>query len=489
MQTVPPLPFDALIADYVVRRVIGHGGFGTTYLCEDKHLKKSFVVKELTPHALVMRLDNGMVAPRGPLHRQFFEQMRDAYVKEAQTLAMFSHPHIARAVRYFEANNTAYLVMEYEAGRNLRTYLKDRGGVLTDLELEAIARPVCEGLHELHSVGLIHRDFKPDNVLIRQDGSPVLLDFGAVIPIGLASEVVYTPGYAPPEQLSPRFGVQGAWTDVYALGATLYEVIEGKAPPDAEWRVAQTNKPSLFPHSGVGRYSTKFLKLVEQCLALDAKERPQSMRDVLQFLKSDDEAMLGATLKDTAYKLTAHLLNWATANDDLYVDEFAAFAMAFPVIDLSWRIGDGIPNKTTFLKLLGASYLGADAIEQCAALMIEKGFTRTRAGASRSLCVARMDEYASAYLLDRQAENWTYDLLRQQLVRNCLSPAASDADKCGFSALMEDVIGRARGRVKRESGKQTSNLVWYLNSEGTDWVKRVRGVSPNDAAKERPAGE
>lgn len=481
MQRVPPLPADTLIADYVVQRVIGHGGFGTTYVCEDKHLKKLFVVKELTPHHLVVRQDNGYLAPRGLLYRQPFERLRDAYVKEAQDLAKFSHPSIARAIRYFEKNDTAYLVMEYEAGRNLRAYLKDRGGVLTDHELEAIARPLCEGLDQLHAAGLIHRDFKPDNVLIRQDGSPVLLDFGAVIPFGAASDVVFTPGYAPPEQLASRFGVQGPWTDIYALGATLYEVIEGKPPPDAQWRVAQADEPSLFPRSGVGRYSTKILGLVERCLALDVKERPQSMLDVMQSLKSDDEAMLGAILKDTAYKLTAHLLNWATANDDLYVDEFAAFAVAFPVIDLSWRIGDGIPDKSRFLKLLGASYLGADAVERCAALMIEKGFTRTRAGANSNLSAARMHEYSSAYLLDRQAENWTYDLLRQQLVRHCLSPTASDTDRQGFSELMEDVIDRARGRVKREFGKHTSNVAWYLNEEGTGWVKRIRGV-PHPAA-------
>jgi serine/threonine protein kinase len=477
MQRVPPLPADTLIADYAVQRVIGHGGFGTAYVCEDKHLKKLFVVKELTPHHLVVRQDNGNLTPRGLLCRRPFERLRDAYVKEAQALAKFSHPNIARAIRYFEENDTAYLVMEYEAGRNLRAYIKDRGGVLTDHELEAIARPLCEGLDQLHAEGLIHRDVKPDNVLIRQDGSPVLLDFGAVIPFGAASDVVFTPGYAPPEQLAFRFGIQGAWTDIYALGATLYEVIEGKPPLDARWRVAQENEPSLFPRSGVGRYSTKILGLVERCLALDVTERPQSMRDVLQSLKSDDEATLGAILKDIAYKLTAHLLNWATANDNLYVDEFAAFAVAFPVIDLSWRIGDGTPNKSRFLKLLGASYLGADAVEQCAALMIRKGFTCTHGGANGNLCVARMHEYASAYLLDRQAENWTYDLLRQQLVRHCLSSTASDTDRQGFSELMEEVINRARGRVKREFGKHTSNVAWYLNEEGTGWVKRIRGVS------------
>ena len=222
MQRVSPLPNDTPLADYVVRSVIGHGGFGTTYVCEYRHLKKLFVIKELTPHHLVQRLKNGDLAARGVLYRQSFERLRDAYVNEAQALAKFSHPNIARAVRYFEKHNTAYLVMEYEAGRNLRAYLKDRGGVLTDYEIEAIVRPLCEGLGQLHAAGLIHRDFKPDNVLIRHDGSPVLLDFGAVIPFGVASDVVFTPGYAPPEQLASRFGVQGAWTDIYALGATLY---------------------------------------------------------------------------------------------------------------------------------------------------------------------------------------------------------------------------------------------------------------------------
>lgn len=483
MPRVPPLPLETQIADYIVRRVIGHGGFGTTYLCEDKHLKKLFVVKELTPHHLVVRGEDGHLTPRGLLCHQPFDRLRDAYVNEAQALARFSHPNIARAIRYFEMNGTAYLVMEYEAGCSLRAYLNGRGGVLTDHEIEAIARPLCEGLDRLHAAGLIHRDLKPDNVLIRPDGSPVLLDFGAVIPFGLASDVVFTRGYAPPEQLASQFGMQGPWTDIYALGATLYEVIEGKPPPDAQWRVGKLDEPSLFPRSGAGRYSTKILGLIERCLALDAKERPQSMRAVLQSLKSDDEAMLGAILKDTAYKLTTHFLNWATANDDLHVDEFAAFAVAFPVIDLSWRIGDRIPDKAVFLKLLGASHLGTDGVEQCAALMIEKGFTRKGTGATSNLCAARMHEYAAAYLLDRQAQKWAYDLLRQQLVRHCLASTASDVDRRGFAELMEDVINRARGRVKREYGKQTSNVAWYLSEDGTGWVKQLRGVLSSDAVE------
>ena len=475
MQRVHPLPADTLIADYVVRSVIGHGGFGTTYLCEDKHLKKLFVVKELTPHHLAQRLENGNLAARGLLYRQPFDRMRHEYVKEAQALARFAHPNIARAVRYFETNNTAYLVMEYEAGRNLRAYLQDRGGTLTDHELEAIARPLCDGLDQLHAAGLIHRDLKPDNVLIRQDGNPVLLDFGAVIPFGDASEVVFTPGYAPPEQLLSRYGPQGAWTDIYALGATLYEVIEGKPPPDARWRVAQTDPPSIYPQSGVGRHSTKILGLVEQCLALDIQERPQSMQDVLRILKSDDDALLGAILKDTSFKMVAHFLNWATPNERLDLDEFAVLAVAFPVIDLAWRIGEGIPDKTVFLRLLDASRFGTDAVERCAAMLLEKGFTSTGAGANTNLCLARMPDYAAAYLLDRQAEHWTYDLLRQQLARHALAPTAA-TDKEPFCQLMEDVIDRARFRVKREYEKQTATVLWYLKEDGTGWEKRLRSA-------------
>jgi serine/threonine protein kinase len=316
-------------------------------------------------------------------------------------------------------------------------------------------------------------------VLIRQDGSPVLLDFGAVIPFGDALEVVFTPGYAPPEQLLSRYGPQGAWTDIYALGATLYEVIEGKPPADARWRVAQTDSPSIYPRNGVGRHSTK---IVEQCLALSIEERPQSMLDVLQILKSDDDVLLGAILKDTSFKMVAHFLNWATPNEGLYLDEFAAFAVAFPVIDLSWRIGEVTPDKAVVLRLLGASRFGADAVERCAAMLLEKGFKSTRAVPSTNLCLARMPDYAAAYLLDRQAENWTYDLLRQQLARHSLATTVSATDREPFGQLLEDVIDRARSRVKREHQKQTATVAWYLREDGTGWDKRLRGAARIDIA-------
>lgn len=476
MQLVPPLRSGAVLSDYIVRRTLGQGGFGTTYLAEDRHLKKQFVVKEFTPHHLVTRLSDGRLVVNRSVDLRLFSGQRGAYIDEAQALARFTHPNIARAVRYFEANNTAYLVMEYEAGRTLRAYAKARGGTLTDHELEAIVKPLCEGLQQLHSAGLIHRDVKPDNVLIRDDGSPVLLDFGAVMPLGEAADVTFTPGYAPPEQLSPSFGALGAWTDIYALGATLYEVIEGAPPPDSRTRVVQRDTLCVFPKNGVGRNSSKILNLVERCLALESAARPQSMQEVLQLLRSDDEALLGAILKDTSMKLTQHFMNWAKPNQDLYVDEFSAFAVAFPVIDLSWRIGDSIPDKDVFQKLLDASHLGSGAVDKCAALLKERGFTQVRSGVSKQLCGARMPAYSAAYLLDRQQESWTYALMLEQLARNCLAPSASLGDQEGFKELMKDVVDRARGRVKREYQKQTSSVAWYVKKDGSGWEKRIRRV-------------
>lgn len=476
MQLLPPLPPGAILSDYIVQKTLGQGGFGTTYLGEDKYLQKQFVVKEFTPHHLVARLPDGKLAVRRSIDMREFSRQRAAYIGEAQALAKFTHPNIARAVRYFEANNTAYLVMEYEVGRNLRAYMHDRCGELTDHELEAIARPLCAGLQQLHTAGLIHRDLKPDNVLIRDDGGPVLLDFGAVIPFREAIDVVFTPGYAPPEQLSSTYGNQGAWTDVYALGATLYELIEGVPPPDVRVRLAKGDTVSVFPTRGVGRHASKILNLVEQCLALVCENRPQTMQQVLSILRSDDEELLGTILKDTSLKLVVHFLNSAKPNRDLYLDEFAAFAVAFPAIDLSWRIGDSIPVKEVFQRLLDASHLGAAALDVCAALLKEKGFSTVRSRVGKDICVARMPEYSAAYLLDRQQENWTYPLLLQQLVRTCLAPSASQADKDGFRDLMEDVVERARGRVQREHYKQTSSVAWSLMKDGSGWEKRLRKV-------------
>ena len=299
MELVTPLPTGTRLSDYIIGQVLGRGGFGTTYLCEDAYLKKNFVVKEFTPHDLVTRDRSGRVSSKGLFKGSRFSKARAAFIQEAQALARFSHPNIARVVRYFEANNTAYFVMEYETGSNLRTFLTQYGKGLSDLEIEALVLPLCDGLAQLHGQGLIHRDLKPDNILIRKDGSPILIDFGAVKSHGHSTEVVFTPRYAPPEQLSDAL-MQGPWTDIYALGATMYEMIQGEPPPDARIRQSHPELAYVYPKAGTGRNATKILNLIEKCLSLEISERPQNTREVSNLLRNDDERLFGAILKDTS---------------------------------------------------------------------------------------------------------------------------------------------------------------------------------------------
>lgn len=169
MQRLRPPPAGTLIADFVVGHVMGQGGFGTTYFCEDRLLKKRFVVKELTPHAWTVRQRDLRIASRQPKRRQAFEQLCDAFLKEARALVRFSHPHIACAVRQFEAKNAAYLVMDHESGINLRACLKAREGELTEHEIEAIARLLCEGLQQLHEAVRVLRTFQAIRALARVD--------------------------------------------------------------------------------------------------------------------------------------------------------------------------------------------------------------------------------------------------------------------------------------------------------------------------------
>ncbi len=159
----------------------------------------------------------------------------DRFIREARTLARFDHPNIVRVLSVFEHNNTAYMVMRFEEGENLAALL-ERRRTLPEDELMRIVLPILDGLELVHNAGFIHRDIKPDNIHIRADGSPVLLDFGSARhSMGHARTVtiLVAPGYAPFEQYYSSGENQGPWTDLYSLGATCYRAIAGIAPMDA----------------------------------------------------------------------------------------------------------------------------------------------------------------------------------------------------------------------------------------------------------------
>ena len=273
------LPQGTRIRDFEFHRVLGHGGFGMTYLGWNLALDIPVAIKEYLPGDLATREQDGSVVPQSSQAASDFQWGLERFLDEARTLARFQHPNIVRVLHFFEAHSTAYIVMEYAEGETLSEHI-ERKGSLQEAELKAILYPLLSALEVVHGADFLHRDIKPGNIVLRDvDGSPVLLDFGAARQaIGAKSRSVtsiVTPGYAPIEQYSSR-GRQGAWTDIYALGGVCYRALTGDVPEDATDRVRHD---PLVPVSQrcAGRASKELLEAVDWALSVDEGARPQSV--------------------------------------------------------------------------------------------------------------------------------------------------------------------------------------------------------------------
>ena len=279
------------LQEYELVRVLGMGGFGITYLAFDHNLNKGFAIKEYLPSDIATRRTDHSVVPQADHYREDFDWGLARFVKEAQTLARFDHRHIVKVHRFFEAHGTAYIVMEYAEGETLEKFL-GRKGTLEEAELKELLYPILDGLEEVHGADYLHRDIKPRNIILRyEDDSPVLLDFGAARQaIGEKSRslsVIYTPGYAPFEQYLER-GHQGAWTDIYALGAVCYRALTGEVPVASPDR---TRHDPLVPVSQrcAGQASRGFLSAIDGALAVYAEDRPQSVAAWREALEASVE--------------------------------------------------------------------------------------------------------------------------------------------------------------------------------------------------------
>ena len=278
------LPAGTTLFEYRIDKVLGHGGFGITYLARDTHLDKPVAIKEYLPAHLAVR-DNTHVSARSPNEQRAFDWGRRQFLKEAQTLARFAHPNLVPVHRYFQAHETAYFVMSYVEGETLAARLK-RDPTPSEEWLRSVLLPVMNGLKTVHHAGFLHRDIKPENILLQQDDTPVLIDFGAarvnLDSVTRSTMCALTAGYAPLEQYGSA-GHQGPWTDIYALGAVAYRAVTGRKPPEAVNRI---HGDSLVParQLGQGRYSKDFLDAVDWALALHPEDRPRCVIDLQKAL-------------------------------------------------------------------------------------------------------------------------------------------------------------------------------------------------------------
>jgi len=280
-----PLPTGTRIDHYVIREVLGAGGFGITYLAEHEGLGKLYAIKEYFPHAFSYRHGRSVLPTSSS--DGTYKWGLERFVTEARALAKFKHPAIVDVASIFEANGTAYIVLDYEAGVDMIQWLKDLARPPSQEELDRLLTPLLGALEEVHRHHMMHRDISPDNLLIRADGRPVLIDFGSaresIRGRARALSAIVKHGYSPPEQYSSRPELQGPWTDIYALSATLYRAISGKLPPDATERIIRDD---ILPLSRLASapYRSSFLEAIDRGLNVKIEDRPQSIVEWREML-------------------------------------------------------------------------------------------------------------------------------------------------------------------------------------------------------------
>jgi serine/threonine protein kinase len=281
------LPIGHQLQDYTITQVLSTGGFSFVYLAEDLD-DQIVAIKEYMPTSLALRVEGAMVTPNSEDDSATFKHGLKCFFEEGLALAKIDHKNIVRVTNFFRENNTVYMVMQYEHGKSLQDYILAQTEPVKEKFIRRIFSELLNGLREVHAQKLLHLDIKPANIYIRQDGSPVLLDFGSARQALSESESKlspsYTPGFAPPEQYFERQKL-GPWSDIYSVGASMYSCLARSAPMAANQRV---KKDMLSPAKKIGEntYSEELLTLIDNCLKLDYLERPQSVFSLQKALVS-----------------------------------------------------------------------------------------------------------------------------------------------------------------------------------------------------------
>jgi len=286
-QSNQPLPSGFQLEGYRIDRQLSMGGFSIVYLAYDTD-GVPVAIKEYLPNALALRTQGNYLPTIAEEHLAHFRYGMKCFFEEGRALAHLNHPNVVRVLNFFRANETVYLVMQYERGRTLQEHIQMHKGKLREGFVRNVFARLLNGLREVHMRKLLHLDIKPSNIYLRNDGTPVLLDFGAARQTLAADSTIlkpmYTPGFAAPEQFRHRDQL-GPWTDIYAVGASMYACLAGSAPQSSDLR---RERDVLIPAAKRWhkKYSQQMLETIDWCMQLDHLVRPQSVF-VLQRVLSE----------------------------------------------------------------------------------------------------------------------------------------------------------------------------------------------------------
>ena len=277
-QANQPLPNGHTLDEYIIERQLSLGGFSIVYLARDV-FGTQVAIKEYLPNSLALRAEGEIKPVISEDHLGAFRYGMKCFFEEGRSLAKLSHPNVIRVLNFFRANDTVYMVMEYEQGRTLQEFIQRHQGHISERFIRGVFTRMLNGLREVHSHKLLHLDLKPSNIYLRADNTPVLIDFGAARQT-LASDQpmlkpMYTPGFASPEHYGSRKDL-GPWSDIYSVGASMYACLAGGAPQAADERIKKdTLMPAMIRWEG--QFSDRLLEIIDWCLNLNHLYRPQSV--------------------------------------------------------------------------------------------------------------------------------------------------------------------------------------------------------------------
>ena len=269
---------------YRIERVLGQGGFGNTYVGYNTEFEETVAIKEFFMKGVTERDETTcVVSVSNADNVQQFEEQREKFKKEARRLRKLKNEHIVKVHDLFEENGTAYYVMDYIDGESLAEKIKKNGNPFTEAEVRSILSQILEALKEVHQNEIWHLDLKPGNIMVDKQGNAYLIDFGASKQIRAngsmttSTALCYTPGYAPNEQIGQMFDRFGPWTDIYALGATVYNLLTNKKPPMAIDIEEDEDDAFKFPTT----ISSEMQKLVVWMMQPKRKARPQNVDEII----------------------------------------------------------------------------------------------------------------------------------------------------------------------------------------------------------------